>query len=209
MKKTVVLVEDRPGLREQFVRILADASDIECLYTVNSAEEALEKIPQRPPDVVLLDIKLPGMSGIDCVPLLKAKLPELEILILTIYEEEDIIFRALKAGANGYLLKSSSPEALFGAIRDVYAGGSAFSSNIARKVVHYFQSAEKPAKSPDSEKLSPRELELLELLAVGFSNKEIADKMQLSLETVRTYVKRIYSKMHVRNRTEAAIKHYS
>ncbi len=147
------------------------------------------------------------MSGIDCIPLLKEKVPSLEILMLTVYEEEDVVLRALKAGATGYLLKSSQPEELFSAIREVHGGGSPFSSSIARKVVHYFQSGKKAAQY--SEKLSVRELELLELLAAGFINKEIAEKMNITLETVRTYVKRIYAKMQVRNRTEAALKHRS
>ncbi len=207
MKKKVVLVEDDEGLRNQLVKIIKSAPDIDCLYTVTTAEEALEKIPKRPPDVVLMDIKLPGMSGIDCLPILKEKVPSLEILMLTVYEEADVIFRALKAGASGYILKSSHPEMLFNAIRDVYSGGAPFSSHIARKVVHYFQSAGKVSR--ESERLSPREFEVIELLASGFINKEIADKMHVSLETVRTYVKRICVKMHVRNRIEAIIKHRS
>jgi DNA-binding NarL/FixJ family response regulator len=204
MKKTVVLIEDDEGLRKQ---LLKSAPDIECLYAVASSEEALEKLPKNTPDLVLMDIKLPGMSGIDCLPLLKEKVPSVEILILTVYEDADIIFRALKAGASGYLLKSSPPEELFNAIRDVSSGGSAFSSHIARKVVHYFQVMGKASKA--DEMLSPREYEVLELLASGFINKEIAEKLKISLETVRTYVKRICAKMHVRSRIEAIIKHRS
>lgn len=207
MKKTVVIVEDNPAVCDQLIQALKGASDLVCLYSVDSAERALQEIPRQPPDVVLLDINLPGKSGIECIPLLKEKVPSAEILMLTIHEEEDVVLRALKAGATGYLLKSSPPEELFTAIRDVYGGGSPFSSSIARKIVHYFQSGKKPEQYP--EKLSARELELLELLAAGFINKEIADKMDITLETVRTYVKRIYSKMQVRNRTEAALKHRS
>jgi len=207
MKKTVVIVEDNADVRDQLVEILKSSPDLVCLYAVDSAERALEEIPRNTPDVVLLDINLRRMSGIDCIPLLKEKVPSLEILMLTVYEEEDVVLRALKAGATGYLLKSSQPEELFSAIRDVLGGGSPFSSSIARKVVHYFQSGKKAAQY--SEKLSVRELELLELLAAGFINKEIAEKMNITLETVRTYVKRIYAKMQVRNRTEAALKHRS
>jgi len=207
MKKSIVLVEDDKGLQDQLVKIIKSAPDIDCLYVVSSAEEALERIPRQPPDVVLMDIKLPGMSGIDCLPMLKGKMPSLEILMLTVYEEAEVIFRALKAGASGYLLKSSPPEMLYNAIRDVHAGGASFSSHIARKIVYYFQSPEKFSK--ESEKLAPRELEVLELLASGFINKEIAEKMNISLETVRTYVKRICVKMHVRNRVAAIIKHLS
>jgi DNA-binding NarL/FixJ family response regulator len=206
-KITVVLVEDNEGLRNELIIALKKARDIDCLYVVTSAEEALDKIPKRPPDVVLMDIKLPGMSGIDCLPELKEKVPSAEVLMLTVYEDSDIIFRALKAGASGYLLKSSPPDALFNAIRDVASGGSALSGHIARKVVHYFQTAGKPVG--ESKKLSPQELIVLELVASGFINKEIADKMGVSLGTVKTYVKRIYGKMHVRNRIEAVNKHRS
>jgi len=207
MKKKVVLVEDDEGLRKELIITLKRASDIDCLYAVTSAEEALQKIPECPPDVVLMDIKLPGMSGIDCLPLLKEKIPSLEILILTVYEEADVIFRALQAGASGYILKSSSPAVLFDAIRDVHSGGSAFSSHVARKVVHYFQGHTKAAS--ESKKLSCQELTVLELMASGFINKEIAAKMDISLETVKTYVKRIYVKMHVCSRAEAVNKHRS
>jgi len=207
MKKTVVLVEDDIALRAEILATLKRAPDIECLYAVASGEEALIKIPERPPDVVLLDIKLPGMSGIDCLPMLRDKAPSTQFLMLTVYEEADIIFRALKAGASGYIVKSSDPEKLFDAIRDVCSGGSAFSSHVARKVVHYFQGAVKVV--PDHKKLSPQELVVLESMAAGLVNKEIADKMNISLETVKTYVKRIYVKMHVRSRIEAVNKHRS
>jgi DNA-binding NarL/FixJ family response regulator len=207
VKKTVVIVEDDPGLRNQLVLVLKTAPDIECLYTVSSGEEALRKIPLRPPDVVLMDIKLPGMSGIDCVMPLKRKIPTMEIVMLTIYEDADSIFRALKAGASGYLIKSSHPEALFQAIRDVYSGGAPFSSHIARKVVHHFQASGKAAR--ESERLSPREREVIELLAGGYIYKEIADQLGIGVETVRTHVKSICFKMHVRSRIEAVAKHMS
>jgi DNA-binding NarL/FixJ family response regulator len=204
MKTKVAVVEDNELVRKQLVRILQSAPDLACLYALESAEEALKRLPLNPPDVVLLDINLKKLSGIACLPLLKEKIPSLEVLMLTDYEDEDVILRALQAGASGYLLKSSQPEELFEAIRDVRAGGSPFSSHIARKVVHFFRSKEKPV--PPAEKLSPREFELLELLAAGFINKEISDRMDLTLETVRTYLRRIYTKLHVRNRTEAALK---
>jgi DNA-binding NarL/FixJ family response regulator len=208
MKKTVVLVEDDQGLRNELIVTLKRASDVECLYAVNSGEEALNKIPKNPPNVVLMDINLPGISGIDCIAELKAKVPLMEILMLTVYEDSDLIFRALKAGASGYLLKSSPPETLFSAIHDVSSGGSAFSSHIARKVVHYFQAVEKPPLA-DAKKLSPQEVTVLELIASGFINKEIADKMGVSLSTVKTYVRRIYGKMHVHSRIEAMNQHQS
>ncbi len=206
-KTTVAVVEDDLGLRGQLVEILGSAPDIDCLYAVPSAEEALARVPQDPPDIVLMDIRLPGMSGIDCLPALKKAAPTVEVLMLTVYEEADDIFRALKAGACGYLLKSSPPEVLFEAIRDVRAGGTPLAEHIARKVVRYFQAAGQQER--ESEKLSAREQEVLELMAAGFINKEIASRLGVSLQTVKTYVKRIYLKLHARSRVEAVLKHRS
>jgi DNA-binding NarL/FixJ family response regulator len=203
-KKTVVLVEDDFRLQQQMIKILEKPDDIECLYAVSSAEEALGKIPVHPPDVVMMDIKLPGKSGIDCIHELKTKVPALEIVMLTAYEEEDNIFRALKEGASGYLLKTSSPEDIFAAIRDVHSGGAPFSSHIARKVAHYFRQDKKVEDDNDS--LSNREREVLKLLASGYIYKEVADQLDITIETVRTYVKRICLKLHVRSKVEAIIK---
>ena len=207
MKTSIAVVEDDQGLRQQLVEILKSAPDLDCLYAVSSAEEALVRIPKDPPDIILLDIKLPGMSGIECLPHLKKAVPATEILMLTVYEEAEDIFRALKAGASGYLLKSSPPEALFEAIREVCSGGTPLSGHIARKMVRYFQAAGQAER--ESEKLSSRELEVLELMAAGFINKEIGDKLNISLQTVKTYVKRIFIKMHARNRQEAVFKYRS
>ena len=207
MKISIAVVEDNPGLRQQIVEILKSAPDVEYLYAVSSAEEALVEIPKNPPDIVLMDIKLPGMSGIDCLPLLKRAVPEVEIMMLTIYEDAEDIFRALKSGASGYLLKSSPPEVLFEAIRDLRSGGTPLSVNIARKVVRYFQAAGQVER--ENEKLSSREIQVLDLMATGLINKEIADKLSISLQTVKTHVKRIYAKMHARNRMEAVLKHRS
>lgn len=198
------MVEDDFRLQQHLMKILGNSPDIECLYAVSSAEEALKRIPIQPPDVVLMDINLPGISGIDCIHDLKKKTPEMEIVMLTAYEEEDNIFRALKEGASGYLLKSSTPDDIANAIRDVFSGGAPFSSHIARKVAQYFH-AEKHVEM-ENEKLSPREREVLELLASGYIYKEVADKMNITLETVRTYVKRICLKLHVRSKVEAIIK---
>ena len=159
LKKTVVVVEDDFRLQQHLITILELPADIQCLYAVSSAEEALKRIPSNPPNVVLMDINLPGISGIDCIHELKRKVPQLEIVMLTAYEEEDNIFRALKEGASGYLLKSSTPEDIFNAIRDVYSGGAPFSSHIARKVAQYFR-LEKVIED-DNEKLSPRERDVL------------------------------------------------
>ena len=165
-KKTVVVVEDDAGLHDQLILVLKSAHDIECLYAVSSGEEALQTIPGRPPDVVLMDIQLPGMSGIECVAALKKRLPALEFIMLTVYEDAERIFSALKAGASGYLIKSGPPEKLFEAIRDVHSGGAQFSAHIARKVVQHFQGTEKVSRETD--KLSPREVEVIELLASGY-----------------------------------------
>ena len=206
-RKTVGLVEDDPRLQRQIVEILAVPEDIECLYAVSSAEEALKVIPANPPDVVLMDINLPGISGVDCIPELKRLLPQVEIVMLTAYEEEDNIFRALKAGASGYLIKSSTPAEIYDAIRDVQTGGAPFSSHIARKVVQYFRT-EKKAEDENA-KLSAREREVLELLASGYIYKEVADKMDVTVETVRTYVKRVCVKLQVRSKVEAILKYRS
>jgi len=206
-KKTVVVVEDDAGLRDQLVLVLKSARDIECLYAVSSGEEAIQTIPSRPPDVVLMDIQLPGMSGIECVAALKKRLPALEFIMLTVYEDAERIFSALKAGASGYLIKSGPPEKLFEAIRDVHSGGAQFSAHIARKVVQHFQGTQKVTR--ETEKLSPREVEVIELLASGYIYKEIADQLGIGTETVRTYVKNICVKLQVKNRTEAVAKHFS
>lgn len=205
MKKSVVIVEDDRGLREQLVEILETASDIRCLGAFASGEEAVPKILEKKPDVVLMDIKLPRMSGIQCVAEIKKVLPEMQIIMVTVYEDSERIFRALKSGANGYLVKSSPPEQLIEAIRDAYKGGAPMSSHIARKVVQHFHLL--GPSVTESENLSPREREVLDLLALGFIYKEIGSKLNIGAETVRTYVKNICQKMHVRSRLEAVAKH--
>lgn len=207
MNKTVVLVEDDRGLRDQLAQILNGAPDIRCLGAFASAEEALEQIQIRCPDVVLMDIKLPGMSGIECVARLKHLMPGLQIVMVTVYEDSERIFRALKAGASGYLLKSSPPQQLLEAVRDVHTGGAPMSSQIARQVVRHFHSAgAMPEQKPP---LSPRERQVLELLSTGYIYKEIADELDIGAETVRTYVKSICQKMHARNRLEAVARHHA
>ncbi|HWQ90724.1 MAG TPA: response regulator transcription factor [Clostridia bacterium] len=205
MNRKVAIVEDDNGLRKQLIQILETARGVRCVVACASGEEALEKIPARQPDVVLMDIKLPGMSGIDCVAHLKKLLPSVQIIMLTVYEDSDRIFRALKAGADGYLVKSSPPEALLDAIDNVQRGGSPISSHIARKVVQHFHMVGPSVE--DSENLSPREQEVLNLLSSGYIYKEISDQLGIGIETVRTYVKNICEKMHVRNRVEAVAKH--
>jgi len=205
MTKSVVVVEDDRGLREQLVAILRTAPDIKCIAAFATAEEALAKIPAQNPDVVLMDIGLPGMSGIDCVAQLKKLDSAPQIIMVTVYEDADRIFRALKAGANGYLVKSSPPDELLDAVRDVDAGGAPMSSHIACKVVEHFHVQEPHHQEKDD--ISQRERQVLTLLASGFIYKEIGDQMGISMETVRSHVKNICQKMHVRNRVEAVAKH--
>jgi len=197
-------VEDNAQLRNTLGKVINRADGFSCIGTYATAEEALESIPRNPPDVVLMDINLPGMNGVECVSELKKILPKILIVMLTVYEDTDNIFNALKAGATGYLLKRTSKDELLEAIRDVYKGGSPMTTHIARKVVQSFQKAD--LASP-SENLSSREQEVLECLAKGFLYKEIADKLGISYETVRTYIRRIYEKLQVRSRTEAVAKY--
>jgi DNA-binding NarL/FixJ family response regulator len=206
-KKSVVIVEDDPQLQQHLIEILKVADDITFLGAVSSAEEAERIIPSLYPDVVLMDIHLPGKSGIDCIRGLKKRLPDLEVVMLTAYEEEDNIFRALKEGASGYLLKTSNSNDIIEAIRDVFAGESPFSGPIARKMAMYFR--EEREIEDEREALSPRETEVLKLLASGYIHKEVADELGITLPTVRTYVKRICFKLHVRSKVEAIIKYLS
>ncbi len=205
MAKSVMIVEDDRGLREQLVKILNSAPEIRCVGECASWEEAVRMVPLKKQDVVLMDIQLPGMSGIDCVAELKHAQPGLQFIMLTIYEDSESIFRALKAGANGYLVKSSPPGKLLEAILDVSKGGAPMSSPIARKVVQHFHLWQ--PTEPPADKLSPRENEVLDLLASGYIYKEIGDKLGIGVETVRTHVKNICEKMHVRSRLEAVAKH--
>ena len=207
MKKRVLIVEDDQGLRDQLLKILSSAPDISCVGAYPSAENALPKIKAEIPDVVLMDIKLPGMSGIQCVSEIKKFDPEIQVIMVTVYEDSERIFRALKAGASGYLIKKSAQDQLVEAIRDVHKGGSPMSSPIARKVVRHFHMI--GVSSKETENLSPRETEVLDLLAQGFIYKEIGDKLNIESETVRGYVKNICHKMQVRSRIEAVLKHRS
>jgi DNA-binding NarL/FixJ family response regulator len=204
MPITVSIVEDAPGVREGLARLLSSAPGFGCVASYPDAEAALKDIPMQPPDVVLMDIDLPGMNGVECVRKLKAVLPDVRVVMLTVYENPEKIFDALSAGAVGYLLKKRLTEDLLEAIQDAYSGGAPMSSQIARKVVQYFQKI--PASS-SMESLSARELEVLDLLAKGFLVKEIADKTGLGYGTVRTYIRRIYEKLQVHSRSQAVAKY--
>jgi DNA-binding NarL/FixJ family response regulator len=205
MPINVSIVEDDDGIRDSLAVLLNGAENIRCVSTHRSAEEALKQIPIKNPDVVLMDINLPNMSGIDCVRKLKMTLPKTQILMLTMYEDAGQIFNSLAAGAGGYLLKRTSPAKLLEAIEEVYRGASPMSGKIARIVVEYFQNTK--AASPEAENLSKREREILELLAKGFRDKEIADSLTISVDTVHSHLKNIYEKLHVHSRTEAVLKY--
>lgn len=202
--RRVAIVEDDSGLRQQLEKILKHAKRATCVASYCSAEDALEHINEAKPDVVLMDINLPGMSGIECVGHLRKVFPDAHVIMLTVYEDSDRIFRALQAGADGYLVKSSPTETLLEAIDDVYKGGAPMSSHIARKVVRQFRQAE--TESSAAGKLAPRERQVLDLLAEGYVYKEIGDQLGIGMETVKTYVKGICKKLHVRNRIEAVAK---
>jgi DNA-binding NarL/FixJ family response regulator len=204
-KKSVIIVEDNPGLREQLQQILESVDDIKCIGAYVSAEKALPKILENNPDVVLMDIKLPGMSGIDCVVQIKKSAPDIQVIMVTVYEDSENIFLALLAGASGYLIKSSPAEQLIEAIRNVHTGGAPMSSPIARQVVKYFHLLGPSVR--ESEDLSPKEREVLNLLSMGLIYKEIGGKLNITVETVRTHVKHICKKMHVRTKVEAIAKH--
>jgi DNA-binding NarL/FixJ family response regulator len=206
-QKTVIIVEDNRGLRERLLQLLETSPDVKCIGAFPSGEAALPEVQEKKPSVVLMDIKLPGMSGIQCVTEIKKSVPDTQIIIVTVFEDSESIFRALKAGANGYLIKSSPPEQLLESIRDVSKGGAPMSSHIARKVVQHFHLLGPSVR--ESENLSPREKDILDLLAQGFVYKEIGDKLNISTETVRTYVKNFCKKMHVRNRLEAVVRHHA
>jgi DNA-binding NarL/FixJ family response regulator len=204
MTINVSIVEDSDKLRGTLVRALNRAEGIHCLSDYANAEDALKALPQDRPNVVLMDINLPGMNGVECVRHLKPLLPETQIVMLTVYEDTDNIFSALKAGATGYMLKRTTQAELLDAIREVHRGGSPMTTHIARKVVQTLQQA--PAPSQAAEALSPREQEVLDYLAKGFLYKEIAEKLGIGYETVHTYIRRIYEKLQVRTRTEAVAK---
>ena len=201
----VSIVDDDKKLRESITRFIDGSEGFRCVSTYGSAAAALQHLPADKPDVVLMDINMPGMNGIECVERLKTRMPELQVVILTVYEDTEKIFKALSVGATGYLLKRLPPAKLLEAIREVHAGGSAMSSSIARKVVSSFQKVSPAAQSEIH--LSPREQTVLDCLAKGLTYKQIADQLGISIDTIRTYLRRIYEKLHVQSRTEAVAKY--
>src|SRR5579871_3215761 len=203
----IAIVEDSRVIRESLMEFVQTDPECECVYLCATSEEALREIPKRQPDIVLMDIQLPDISGIECTAQLKQLMPAVQIIMVTVYEDTERIFKALRAGACGYLLKRCTPEELVQAIREVRQGGAPMSREIARKVIASFQ---EPATSANEvEGLSPREREILELLAAGFPNKQIAARLGLTDGTVRWHLRHVYNKLHVRSRMEAALKFLS
>jgi DNA-binding NarL/FixJ family response regulator len=200
----VAIVEDDHGTREGLVKLLRHAPELVCLGAYADVDEAEREIPRQQPDVVLMDINLRGRSGIDCVARLKQAHPQLQFLMLTTYDDSELIFKSLRAGASGYLLKRSAPEELLAAIEEGHRGGSPMSMQIARKVVAHFHEISQPAS--DVEQLTPREQEILALLTKGLPCKQIATKLGISVGTVRGHLHTIYGKLHVQSRAEALAK---
>lgn len=203
----IALVEDKRDVRESWVRLIRSFPDFACVCECPSGEDALRLIPAAKPDVILMDIFLPRMSGIECTARLKTQLPKTPIVILTASDDDEMVFLALEAGADGYLLKRTKPADLRAALFDALSGGAPMTSEIARRVVESFR--QKSRGRDDSVSLTAREEETLLFLTKGYSNKEIADKLSLSIETVRSHLKHIYEKLHVRSRAEAVARYMS
>jgi len=202
---SVSIIEDDGPARQILSDWLHRANGFRFLSGYESAEAALAQLPKEKPNVVLADINLPGINGIECIRRLKPLLPTTQFVMLTVYEDADHIFQALAAGATGYLLKQTPRAELLESLEQVHSGGSPMTSNIARKVVQSFQQRA-PVAVPESAELSPREREVLDLLTRGYLYKEIADNLNISLPTVNTYIRRMYEKLHVRSRAQAAAK---
>lgn len=197
---SIAIVEDIKDIREGLAGILNMSEGFTCTYCFSNAEEAISVLTKNPVDIVLMDINLPGMNGIDCIIALKKVNPDTQFMMCTVYEDDEHIFNALKAGATGYILKNTEPGKLLDAIQDLHAGGSPMNALIARKVISSFQ---KPVVNNSMALLTAREQELLQLLATGLRYKEIADRLFLSTDTVRTHIRNIYRKLEVQSRTEA------
>lgn len=206
-KIKIAIVEDQPDVRENWSRLIDAFPEFCCVCTCVSAEEALRTLPAQQPDIVLMDIFLPRMSGIECTAQLKDLLPETRVIILTAMNDKELIFLALEAGADGYLLKRTTPTELHSALKEVSGGGSPMSSEIARMVVESFHRKAKTKK--ENVGLSAREEQILVLLSKGYSNKAIADQLNLSVETIYSHLKRVYEKLHVHSRTEAVLRYLS
>ncbi len=197
-------MEDDPDVRSGLQLLIGHSSTCDCIAAFGSAEEMLAQLPSLQPDIVLMDIHLPGMSGIECIRALKRQWPKVQVMMLTVLEDHDRIFQSLAAGASGYLLKQTRPDKLLEAIAEMHQGGSPMSMQIARTVVQVFQQSSSGEAAAAA--LSPREKEIVGLLAKGRLYKEIASQLGISVETVRTHIHNTYEKLHVRSRTEAVMK---
>ena len=211
----LAIVEDDPAIRQSLVGIFALTQDLRVVAVCADAQAALREVPPRVPDLVLMDIDLPGMSGIDCLLLLRAVLPKVRVMMFTAYGDDDSLFRSLQAGADGFLLKPVTPRKLLESVREILAGGSSLSPPMARRMIDYFQKAKltAPEKEPRAAplgtlvELTPREVEVLEKLAQGLSVKEVSTALTITWQTVRTHIASIYDKLHVHSRTEAVLKY--
>jgi DNA-binding NarL/FixJ family response regulator len=201
----VAIVDDDEGIRTSLAALIGRAPSLRLVGDFADAQTALREIPARPPDVVLMDINLPGMKGFECVRQLKTVVPQVQFLMLTVYEDSDSLFNSLKAGASGYLLKRTAGERLLEAIKDVHAGGAPMTPQLARRVVQFFS---KPVASElEMARLTAGERDFLDQLAKGYAYKEIAGRLNISIDTVRSYVRTVYEKLHVHSRTEAVVKY--
>lgn len=205
----VSIVEDEGIIRSGIVELLDSTEEFECLGDYPHAEAVLDDISKNIPDIIIMDIQLPGMSGIECIVKLKRKYPEIQFLMFTIYEDSDHVYEAIKAGASGYLLKSACNRNILNALTELYHGGSPMNAQIARKLVSAFQKQTLQPKLTADYYISPRESEVLNLLAKGFLYKEIADQLFISVGTVKQHIHKIYDKLHVQNRTEALNKYFN
>jgi DNA-binding NarL/FixJ family response regulator len=202
---SVSIVEDMPDIRQKVKHIIDDSEEFICLSTYANAENAVDELPKLKPDIVLMDINLPGMSGIECIKKIKKKCAEMQFMMFTIYENSEQVYEALAAGANGYLLKKTPSEKILEALKELHEGGAPMSTHIARKVISFFQ---KENKTNDNSQLSNREKQVLALLSKGFLYKEISNQLFISTGTVRQHIHKIYEKLHVQNRMEAINKFY-
>ena len=204
---SVSIVEDNAAFAQELARILAASAGVMLIDQLRSAEEALENLPLRPPNVALMDVQLPGISGIECIGRLASRLPDTSFVVLSSFDHDESIFEALRAGAVGYVMKTVDADGIIGAVKLAAAGGSPMSPSIARRVVRFFSQLQLQ-KRPELLGLTPRELGVLAPLAKGLRYKEIADQLEIGEETVRTHLRNIYKKMHVTSRTEAVAKYF-
>ena len=203
-KIKVSVIEDIEDIRQGFYILINSSDQFQCIGSYSNSEDALQDIEKNTPDVIIMDIGLPGMSGIECCRQIKILFPTIQIMICTVFEDDERLFSALSAGASGYILKRTSPGVLLDSIKEIYNGGSPMTSQIARKVVATLQNpVKKNNNSEASIHLSGREMEILQFLADGFRNKEIAMKLNLSIHTVKSHIYHIYEKLHVKSRVEA------